>query len=111
MTTSGTVFGRLNHCAHSGGGARYNSALSPTGPWTKPDIRSMSTTHTCIDVYDVSAYIHGMWWLIGRFDAFRPKGRGFESRSRRHVGTVTILPPPIWLFVSTILPRSVRQHI
>ena len=26
--------------------------------------------------------------LIGRVDAFRPKGRGFESRSSRHVGTL-----------------------
>src|SRR6218665_732336 len=24
---------------------------------------------------------HGAWWLIGRFDAFRLKSRGFESRS------------------------------
>ena len=32
--------------------------------------------------------IGGEWWLIGRFDAFRPKGRGFESRSSRHVGTL-----------------------
>ncbi len=30
----------------------------------------------------------GAWWLIGRFDAFRPKSRGFESRSSRHVGTL-----------------------
>src|SRR6218665_406459 len=28
------------------------------------------------------------WWLIGRFDAFRPKCRGSESRSRRYVGTL-----------------------
>ena len=27
----------------------------------------------------------GAWWLIGKFDAFRPKRRGFESRSSRHV--------------------------
>ena len=30
----------------------------------------------------------GAWWLIGRFDAFRLKGRGFESRSSRHVETL-----------------------
>src|SRR6218665_1823858 len=30
----------------------------------------------------------GAWWLIGRFVAFRPKGRGFESRSSRHTGTL-----------------------
>src|SRR6218665_2538365 len=28
------------------------------------------------------------WWLVGRFVAFHPKGRGFESRSSRHVGTL-----------------------
>ena len=28
------------------------------------------------------------WWLIGRFAAFRLKGRGFESHSDRHVGTL-----------------------
>ena len=30
----------------------------------------------------------GAWWPIGRFDAFRPKGLGFESCSIRHVGTL-----------------------
>src|SRR6218665_1714876 len=33
-------------------------------------------------------YICGAWWLIGRFVTFRPKGRGFEYRSSRHVGTL-----------------------
>ena len=32
--------------------------------------------------------VYYMWWLIGRVDAFRPEGRGFESRSTRHVGTL-----------------------
>src|SRR6218665_1283572 len=27
----------------------------------------------------------GAWWLIGRFVAFRPKDRGFEPHSSRHV--------------------------
>ena len=27
-------------------------------------------------------------WRIGRVDAFRPKGLGFDSRSGRHVGTL-----------------------
>ena len=27
-------------------------------------------------------------WRIGRFDAFRPKGRGFESRSSRYARTL-----------------------
>jgi len=30
----------------------------------------------------------GVWWLISRVDAFRPKSRGFESLSSRHVGTL-----------------------
>src|SRR6218665_683058 len=29
------------------------------------------------------------WWLIGRFFAFRPKGRRFKSRSSHHVGTLS----------------------
>ncbi len=29
------------------------------------------------------------WWSIGRFDTFlRPRGRMFESRSRRYIGTL-----------------------
>ena len=35
-----------------------------------------------------SAQYCGTWWLIGRVDSCRPEGRGFESRSRRHVGTL-----------------------
>ena len=31
----------------------------------------------------------GRGWHIGRVDAFRPKGHGFDSRSSRHVGTFT----------------------
>ena len=30
----------------------------------------------------------GAWWLTGRFVAFSPKGRGFESRYGRRVGTL-----------------------
>src|SRR6218665_2525348 len=30
----------------------------------------------------------GARWLIGRYVAFRPKGRWFESHSSRHVGTL-----------------------
>src|SRR6218665_2241074 len=33
-------------------------------------------------------YINAAWGLIGRVDAYRPKGRGFDSRSRRHAGTL-----------------------
>src|SRR6218665_1968209 len=40
--------------------------------------------------YSITPYcLHGgAWWLIGRFVAFRPKGRWFESHSSRHVGTL-----------------------
>src|SRR6218665_887058 len=30
----------------------------------------------------------GEWWLIGRVDAYFSKGREFDSRSSRHVGTL-----------------------
>ena len=30
--------------------------------------------------------MHG--WRIGKVDAFRPKGYGFDSRSSRHAGTL-----------------------
>ena len=30
----------------------------------------------------------GRWWLIGKVDAFRPKGHGFDTRTSRHVGTM-----------------------
>ena len=30
----------------------------------------------------------GTWWRIGWFDDFHPDGRGFDSRSSRHVGTL-----------------------
>ena len=33
-----------------------------------------------------TSYVYGAWWLICRFVTFRPKGRGFEFRSSRHVG-------------------------
>jgi len=29
-----------------------------------------------------------VWWLIGGFCAFRPKGLRLESRSSRHIGTL-----------------------
>ena len=34
------------------------------------------------------SFICEAWWHIGRGDAFRPEGRGFESRSSRAVGTL-----------------------
>src|SRR6218665_3420727 len=31
---------------------------------------------------------HGTWWRIGRVEAFRPEGGGFECRSSCHLGTL-----------------------
>ena len=36
----------------------------------------------------ISVGCGGHWWHIGRVDAFRLEGRGSESRSSRHVGTL-----------------------
>ena len=30
----------------------------------------------------------GTWWRLGCVDSFQPDGRGFDSRSSRHVGTL-----------------------
>ena len=33
-------------------------------------------------------YECGVWWLSGKFDAFRPEGRMFEFHYSRRVGTL-----------------------
>src|SRR6218665_896908 len=33
-------------------------------------------------------YLQGVWWLSGKFSAFRPKGHRFESYSSHPVGTL-----------------------
>src|SRR6218665_28269 len=50
-----------------------------------------------------------MWWCIGRVEAFRPKGRGCESRSSRHVGTLSksLTRSYLWRF-GVKLPHSIR---
>jgi len=30
----------------------------------------------------------GTWWRLGSDDDFQPEGRGFDSRSSRHAGTL-----------------------
>ena len=40
------------------------------------------TIHCCITICG------GAWWLIGRVNSCRLEGRGFESRSSRHVGNL-----------------------
>ena len=51
----------------------------------------------------------GAWWLIGRFVAFRPKGRGFESSSSCHVGTLdkSFTRSCLWCFGAK-LQHSIR---
>jgi len=41
---------------------------------------------TPVHVYRYNYY--GAWWLIARFGVFRPKGRRFDPRSSRQVGTL-----------------------
>src|SRR6218665_3857092 len=47
----------------------------------------------------------GGWRLIGRFVAFRPKGRGFESSSSRQIGTFCKS------FLHSQLPMGLRREI
>ena len=51
----------------------------------------------------------GTWWRIGRVEAFQPDGRGFESRSSRHVGTLGkfLTCSCLWRF-GVKLPHSFR---
>src|SRR6218665_1182023 len=50
----------------------------------------------------------GAWWLIGRFEVFRLKGRWFESPSGRHVGILgKSFTQSLWHF-GTKLPHSIR---
>src|SRR6218665_3306852 len=51
----------------------------------------------------------GTRWHIGRVDAFQPKGRGFESRSSRHIGTLgkSLTRNCLWYF-GVKLQHSIR---
>jgi len=53
----------------------------------------------------------GAWWFIGRFGAFRPKGRGFISSSIRHVRTLgkSFTRNCLWRF-SVKLRHSIRAE-
>ena len=47
-------------------------------------------------------------WSIGRVEAFRPEGRGFESRSSRHVGTLgmSLTCSCLWRFGVKLRPAQ-----
>src|SRR6218665_2772472 len=47
------------------------------------DVPQLATFVLCLLVHHI-----GVWWRIGRFDAFRPKGCEIESRCSRYVGTL-----------------------
>jgi len=53
-------------------------------------------------------FIVGPVWRIGRDDAFRPKGHGFDNRSSRHVGTLGkfLTHNCLWRF-GVKLPQSI----
>ena len=40
-----------------------------------------------LDIQYSRLFIIGTWWCLGWDDYFQPEGRGFDSRSSRHVGT------------------------
>src|SRR6218665_3115798 len=53
-----------------------------------------------------SVIVCGAWWLIGGFVAFRPNHRGFESRSSRHVGTLSkFLVHNLFITIASAPPR------
>src|SRR6218665_2761179 len=54
----------------------------------------------------------GVWWLIGRFDASRPKRHGFDSRSSRHVETLgkSFTRSCLWCF-GVKLRHSIRAAL
>ena len=59
--------------------------------WILEKIKKICWLGKCVDVLlEHKAFTcsstSGAWWRIGWFVAFGPKGRGFESRSSRHVG-------------------------
>ena len=60
--------------------------------------------------YFTRPIIHrGTWWRIGWVDIFQPEGRGFESRSSRHVGTLgkSLTRICLWRF-GVKFPDSIR---
>jgi len=49
----------------------------------------MSPYENFLELLKHSSY-RGTWWCIGWGDDFQPEGRGLDSRSCRHVGTMGI---------------------
>ena len=51
----------------------------------------------------------GTWWRNGWVDSFQPEGRGFDSRSSRHVGTLgkSLTHSCLWCF-GVKLRHSIR---
>ena len=80
--------GNEAHTGHSQGHyTQYTSHRRPES-WTQVQGSNQSTTAP-----HVHTSIHtncGGWWLIGRFDAFRPKGRRFESRMQYNTRQYTL---------------------
>ena len=55
----------------------------------------------------VLSHHRGTWWRIGRVEAFRPEGCGFECHSSRHVGTLALTRWSMWRF-GVKLRHSIR---
>src|SRR6218665_3059821 len=60
-----------------------HDAINVLDPWVHED-QSQAVLRKW---YTVVYHMRDVW-LIGRVRAFRPEGRGVESHSRRHVGTL-----------------------
>ena len=69
---------------------------------------SFSVSKSCLIYYYV--YNRGTWWRIVRVEAFRPEGRGLESRSSRYEGTLgkSITHSCLWRF-GVKLRHSIRS--
>src|SRR6218665_1870823 len=86
------------------------SSHIPSNQLTHPFVHySITTFHASIHLFIYPLHTCEAWWLIGRFDTFRPNGCGFESRSSRHVGTLgkSFTRSCLWRF-SLKLRHSIR---
>ena len=50
--------------------------------------------------WGISLEAYETWWRIGWGDSFQPEGRGFNSRSSRHIGTLgkSLTQSCLWRF-------------
>src|SRR6218665_533123 len=59
-----------------------NQGFSPTHAIQPNRLTTLPPSHSQLYC------IENIWWRLGCVDSFQPEGRGFDSRSSRHVGTL-----------------------